>query len=124
MQDLEKLLSITYFHPEFENINKMKLHPAFYRLYRSLHWSEFSEPNYDNDMIILITNVINKFGFVLMARDNIMDLDGKNEPYLQVVLQYHLNNFIFYTVYNGLDRNYAKRSLSNREGGGSNRPKT
>ena len=75
----------------------MKINPVYERLLKSLNWSEISDPNYDNNMILLIINVINKFGFVLMSRDNIIEQDGKRDLHLQVTLQYDLNNFITYT---------------------------
>jgi hypothetical protein len=97
MELTEALSSITYFNPNFSHINAIKIHPKYERVYWLLNWSEINAPNYDNEMILLITNVLNKFGFVLMARDNIINHDGNRDPNLQVVIQYELNNFITYT---------------------------
>lgn len=97
MTETEAFLSITYFRPEFHHINKTRIHPTFDRLYRFLNWSEYSDTSYDNNIILSVTNVLNKFGFVLMSKDNIGKLDSQKTPISQVKIQYDLNNFITYT---------------------------
>jgi hypothetical protein len=95
--NIESFLFVTYFGLDHFGKSTWKLPQEFKLLYASLEWSEYSRVGYDNEMILLVTNVLNKFGFMFLSLDEITELNGRKEINLQVFLQYHLNNFIFYT---------------------------
>lgn len=97
MVDLDDLLSITYLRPDLRSLKNEKLYPSFRLLYSSLNWSTRPNNKNDNDMVLLVTNILNKYGFMNMAIDRIKEINGSLPTTTHVFIQYELNNFIIYT---------------------------